>query len=41
MSTETEILSEVEALKARFSDTRALYREVCALLVESRAKLSH
>lgn len=32
MSTETEILSEVEALKARFSDTRALYREVCALL---------
>lgn len=32
MSTETEILSEVEALKAKFSDTRALYREVCALL---------
>ncbi|MBT9610810.1 MAG: DNA-binding protein [Aquabacterium sp.] len=32
MSTETEILSEVEALKERFSDTRALYREVCALL---------
>jgi hypothetical protein len=32
MSTETEIQSEVEALKARFSDTKALYREVCALL---------
>lgn len=32
MSTETEILSEVEALKAKFGDTRALYREVCALL---------
>ena len=32
MSTESEILSEVEALKARFSDTKALYREVCALL---------
>ncbi len=32
MSTETEILGEVEALKARFSDTKALYREVCALL---------
>jgi len=32
MSTETEILGEVEALKGRFSDTRALYREVCALL---------
>ncbi|KQY80936.1 DNA-binding protein [Pelomonas sp. Root1444] len=32
MSTETEILSEVEALKAKFSETRALYREVCALL---------
>lgn len=32
MSTETEILREVEALKGRFSDTKALYREVCALL---------
>ena len=32
MSTETEILAEVEALKARFSDTKALYRETCALL---------
>ncbi|WP_343630684.1 DNA-binding protein [Roseateles sp.] len=32
MSTETEILSEVEALKVKVSDTRTLYREVCALL---------
>ncbi len=32
MSTENEILNEVEALKARFNDTKALYREVCALL---------
>jgi len=32
MSAETEIPSEVEALKAKFGDTRALYREVCALL---------
>jgi chromosome segregation ATPase len=32
MSAETEILSEVESLKVKFSDTRALYREVCALL---------
>ncbi len=32
MSTESEILTEVEALKARFPDTKALYREVCALL---------
>lgn len=32
MSTENEILNEVEALKDRFSDTKALYREVCALL---------
>ncbi len=32
MSTESEIQSEVESLKARFSDTKALYREVCALL---------
>jgi len=27
-----EILSDVEALKGRFADTRALYREVCAVL---------
>lgn len=32
MDTQTEILSEVESLKGRFSDTKALYREVCALL---------
>lgn len=32
MSTETEILAEVEVLRDRFSDTKALYREVCALL---------
>ncbi len=32
MSVETEMLSEIEALKAKFGDTRALYREVCALL---------
>lgn len=32
MSAENEILGEVEALKAKFSDTRALYREVCVLL---------
>lgn len=32
MSTENEILAEVEALKGKFSDTKALYREVCALL---------
>ena len=32
MNAENEILTEVEALKARFSDTKALYREVCALL---------
>jgi len=32
MSVETEIQSEVEALKARFSETKSLYREVCALL---------
>ena len=32
MSTESEILAEVEALKAKFTDTRALYREVCVLL---------
>lgn len=32
MSNESEILSEIEALKAKFADTRLLYREVCALL---------
>ena len=32
MSTESEILAEIELLKAKFSDTRALYREACALL---------
>lgn len=32
MSIESEIQSEVEALKARFSETKPLYREVCALL---------
>lgn len=32
MNEESEILSEVDALKARFSDTKSLYREVCALL---------
>lgn len=32
MSTESEILAEIELLRAKFSDTRALYREVCALL---------
>lgn len=32
MSTESELLAEVELLKARISDTRALYREVCVLL---------
>jgi len=32
MSTENEILAEVEALKIRFSDVKSLYREVCALL---------
>jgi hypothetical protein len=32
MSEETEILSDVEALRDRFSDTKTLYREVCALL---------
>jgi chromosome segregation ATPase len=32
MSTENEILAEVDALKARFSDVKSLYREVCALL---------
>ncbi len=32
MCTETEIQTEVESLKVRFSDTKQLYREVCALL---------
>lgn len=32
MSTENEILAEVESLKAKFTDTKSLYREVCALL---------
>lgn len=32
MNNETQILSEVEALKGQFNDTRVLYREVCALL---------
>jgi hypothetical protein len=32
MSIETEIQTEVDALRARFEDTKALYREVCALL---------
>lgn len=32
MSTESEILGEIELLKAKFSDTRTLYREVCVLL---------
>jgi len=32
MSIESEIQSEIESLKERFSETKALYREVCALL---------
>lgn len=32
MSTESEIQSEIESLKERFSETKALYREACALL---------
>lgn len=32
MSEESEIQAEVEAMRERFSDTKALYREVCALL---------
>lgn len=32
MSIETEIQSEVETLRNRFPETKALYREVCALL---------
>lgn len=32
MSTETEIQSAIEALRGQFPETKALYREVCALL---------
>lgn len=32
MSTESEILAEIEALKAKIPETKALYREVCGLL---------
>ena len=32
MSTESEILGEIELLKAKFTDTRTLYREACVLL---------
>jgi chromosome segregation ATPase len=32
MNAENEIQAEVEALKVRFSDTKTVYREVCALL---------
>ncbi|MGY4829166.1 DNA-binding protein [Sphaerotilaceae bacterium SBD11-9] len=32
MNAETEIQSEVEALRSRFTETKSLYREVCALL---------
>jgi len=32
MSTESQILGEIELLKAKFSDTKTLYREVCVLL---------
>lgn len=32
MSTESEIQAEIESLKDQFSETKALYREVCALL---------
>lgn len=32
MSTESEIQSEIESLKERFTETKALYREVCGLL---------
>lgn len=32
MNTEAEIQSDIEALRGRFSDTKALYREACALL---------
>ena len=32
MNTESEIQAEIESLKERFTETKALYREVCALL---------
>jgi hypothetical protein len=32
MSIETEIQTDVDALRGRFADTKSLYREVCALL---------
>ncbi|MES2246459.1 MAG: DNA-binding protein [Pseudomonadota bacterium] len=32
MSTEIELQSDIEALKGRFTETKDLYREVCALL---------
>lgn len=32
MSTEIELQSDIEALRARFTETKDLYREVCALL---------
>jgi len=32
MTMETEIQAEVDALRDRFPETKALYREVCALL---------
>jgi chromosome segregation ATPase len=32
MSAESEILADIELLKAKFTDTRVLYREACALL---------
>ena len=32
MNSESEIQAEIESLKERFTETKALYREVCALL---------
>jgi len=32
MNTETELQSDIEALRGRFTETKDLYREVCALL---------
>jgi len=32
MTTETELQSDIEALRGRFTETKDLYREVCALL---------
>lgn len=32
MSTESEILGQIEALKTQFADTRVVYREACVLL---------